>query len=183
MYKIAAIAVVGIIGLAYYRPSADPAISAATQSVTLLEIQAKSEFAAISAPTQVIIDAEAKDTFGANKLLYIASVNVTAGIDLSKATLAEKLLQLPPPQILTAYVDVSRSRVYDHQQGLFAPNRATELQQKAQNDALTKGVEAVCENALLDRANEQAQSFFSGWLKPYGVSVKTTPPGDCVPPS
>lgn len=186
MYKFAAIAIAVVSGIAYYQSGFGTSISAAPQSVTLQEIQTKAEFTAISAPAQVIIPAESTDkVFGLeqkNKLLLVASVNVTAGVDLSKAKLTGNLLELPPPQILSAYVDVTKNKLYDHQQSLFAPNRAAELQQAAQNNARIEGVKATCENGILDRANAQAVAFFSGWLKPYEISVKSSPPGDCTPP-
>ncbi|MBP0018664.1 MAG: DUF4230 domain-containing protein [Cyanobacteria bacterium SBLK] len=122
------------------------------------------------------------------KLLYIASGEVEAGIDLARVT-TENItiannriyLQLPAPQILDAKIDVARSRIYDYDRGFLnlGPDAAGELQTLAQQTTLTKIVASACEGGLLDEANERAKIAITQLLNLAGhqeVIVTTTSP-------
>jgi hypothetical protein len=123
------------------------------------------------------------------KMLYIAYGEVEAGIDLSQLTTenvkiaAEETIyiQLPAPQILDAKIDVTRSRIYDYDRGIFnlGPNTAAELQTLAQRTTLKKIVAGACEQGLLDEANDRAKLALTQLLDLAGheeVEVITTPP-------
>ncbi|MGK7926798.1 MAG: DUF4230 domain-containing protein [Spirulina sp.] len=122
------------------------------------------------------------------KMLYIASGEVEAGIDLSQLTaedvnIADNTIyvQLPAPQILDAKIDVERSRIYDYDRDLFnlGPDVAPELQTLAQRTTLKKIVAGACEQGLLDEANDRARIAITQLLNLAGherVEVITTPP-------
>jgi hypothetical protein len=95
-------------------------------------------------------------------------------------------IQLPPPQLLDRKIDVSRSNVYDYNRGTFGlgPDVAPELQALAQQQALTKIVEAACTDGVLEKANDRAKLVVTQLITTAGyqnVTVVTQPPqaGNC----
>lgn len=130
-------------------------------------------------------------TIGQTNLLYVAYGEVRAGIDLEQLERADVTMgaeegsaitiTLPPPQILDKKIDVTRSNVYDYSRGFLnlGPDRAPELQDLAQKEAIAR-IEsaALCEQAILDQANERADLVVSQLLTTAGfdrITVKTTP--------
>jgi Protein of unknown function (DUF4230) len=120
---------------------------------------------------------------GKTNLLYIAYGEVRAGIDLSKITqdnievtgpAGEQTLRLtlPAPAILDSKIDVTRSQVYDYDRGAFnlGPDRAPELQELAQKEALVKIEQAACSQGILEMANERAELVVSQLLSPLGYA-------------
>jgi Protein of unknown function (DUF4230) len=129
-------------------------------------------------------------TIGKTNLLYIAYGEVRAGVDLAELAAADVVtneagnqvtLTLPPPKVLDAKIDVARSNVYDYSRGFLnlGPDRAPELQEMAQKEALAKiETAAVCEQDILAQANERAELVVTQLLKSAGfgeVIVKTSP--------
>jgi hypothetical protein len=128
-------------------------------------------------------------TIGKTNLLYIAYGEVQAGVDLEELAAADVVtneagtqitLTLPPPRVLDRKIDVARSNVYEYSRGFLnlGPDRAPELQQMAQNEALAKIEAAACEQDILGQANERAELVVTQLLESAGfeeVIVKTTP--------
>jgi len=129
-------------------------------------------------------------TIGKTNLLYVAYGEVRAGINLEKLERADVTegpegssiqLTLPPPEILDKKLDVTRSNVYDYNRGFLnlGPDRAPQLQEIAQREAISRiETAALCEQAILDQANERADLAISQLLSTAGfdnVVVETTP--------
>ena len=128
-------------------------------------------------------------TIGQTNLLYVAYGEVRAGIDLEKLQPADVAagaegetvrITLPPPEILDKKIDVTRSNVYDYNRGFLnlGPDRAPQLQELAQTEAIAR-IEsaALCEQAILDQANERAELVITQLLNTAGfenVQINTT---------
>ncbi|MBE9079698.1 DUF4230 domain-containing protein [Romeria aff. gracilis LEGE 07310] len=87
---------------------------------------------------------------------------------------------LPPPQILDTKIDVERSSVYDYSRGFLnlGPDRAPQLQEMAQREALDKIEQAACDQGILTQANERAELVVSQLLSSAGfdnIIVETQP--------
>jgi Protein of unknown function (DUF4230) len=132
---------------------------------------------------------------GKTNLLYIAYGEVRAGIDLSKITpnnvevtgpVDEQTLRLtlPAPAILDSKIDVTRSQVYDYDRGFLSlgPDRAPQLQELAQKEALAKIEQAACQQGILAMANERSELVVSqllgnlGYAKIIVVTQKSATP-------
>lgn len=127
-------------------------------------------------------------TIGQTSLLYIAYGEVRAGVDLEELAAADVvtneagtqvILTLPAPKVLDAKIDVARSKVYDYSRGFLnlGPDRAPELQEMAQKQALTKIEAAACEQDILGQANDRAELVVTQLLKGAGfeeVIIRTS---------
>lgn len=111
---------------------------------------------------------------GATKLIYVASGQIRAGINLSKLTPSSITVEnnrlhllLPAPEILDTKLDVENSYVYDVSKSLVAPDGL-----KLQSEAQKKAVEAIKETALkcgvLGAAAEQARTVLGAILSMAG---------------
>ena len=131
-------------------------------------------------------------TIGKTNLLYVAYGEVRAGVDLEKLERADVTmgpegsaikLTLPQPEVLDKKIDVTRSSVYDYNRGFLSlgPDRAPQLQELAQKEAIAR-IEsaALCEQAILDQANERAELVITQLLTTAGFNdiVVETTPGD-----
>lgn len=130
-------------------------------------------------------------TIGKTNLLYVAHGEVRAGVDLEELTAADVTttdseagrqvtLTLPPPKILDTKLDVSHSEVYDYSRGFLnlGPDRAPELQEMAQKEALAKIERAAFDQNILGQANDRAVLVVTQLLKSAGfneVVIKTSP--------
>ncbi len=126
-------------------------------------------------------------SLGTTKLLYIAHGEVRAGIDLSQLTAEDiKLtnntiqIKLPPAQILDSKIDVTRSRVYYYDRGLFnlGPDVAPQLQTLAQRKTLAEIVNIACKEGILTTANQKAEATILKMLtfsSDKQITIKTTP--------
>lgn len=128
-------------------------------------------------------------TIGKTNLLYLAYGEVQAGVNLEEITAADVTLSadgtqvklvLPPPKLLDSKIDVERSSVYDYSRGFLnlGPDRAPELQEMAQKEALTKIERAACEQDILMQASDRAELVVTQLLKSAGfeeVIVETSP--------
>ncbi|MGF1570478.1 MAG: DUF4230 domain-containing protein [Nodosilinea sp.] len=133
---------------------------------------------------------------GSTNLLYIAYGEVRAGVDLSQISVADVQMDgaegetaiqvtLPPPKILDRKLDLSQSQVYDYNRGFLGlgPDNAPDLQELAQQEALTKLEAAACTQGLLEEANRRAELTVSQLLSTAGfktVTVTTQPPDSSV---
>lgn len=177
---------------ALWRPAATaPQID--VRSVALRQIQAVSELSTTVFAMEAIVptrqDRElAGFVVGTTKLLYIAYGEVRAGVDLEQLQPQNVVvkgdmlqIQLPPPRILDAKIDVTRSQVYDYNRGLLGlgPDVAPNLQTLAEQQALEKIVATACQAGVLQKANDRAQQVVSQLLRTTGYSqvmITTQPP-------
>ncbi len=123
---------------------------------------------------------------GSTQLLYVAYGEVRAGVDLSQIAVTDVQLDgetaiqvtLPPPQILDSKLDLSRSNVYDYNRGFLGlgPDNAPNLQELAQQEALTKIEAAACVEGLLDEANRRAELAVGKLLSTAGFQTVTIVP-------
>lgn len=168
------------------------------RSVVVRQVRGASELTTTIVSESAIIDSRKARTLfgfevGSTRLLYIAWGEVRAGVDLSEigvedvSVVSDTIrLRLPPPRIQAAAIDVTRSGIYDFDQGIFGPD-APELQTLAERDALTEILVAACENGILEQANERAELTVSQLLGVAGyreVIVESRPPlpGSCALP-
>jgi hypothetical protein len=128
---------------------------------------------------------------GETNLLYVARGEVKAGLDLSKISETDVLIDgntlkiiLPAPEIVDEKIDVNQSQVYDYDRGFLnlGPDVAPELQTQAQRQTLAKIIETACQQKILDQANEKAIILINGLMQTAGyekVEVKTTESQNC----
>lgn len=128
---------------------------------------------------------------GETNLLYIARGEVKAGLDLSKISETDVLIDgntlkiiLPAPEILDEKIDVNQSQVYDYDRGFLnlGPDVAPELQTQAQRQTLAKIIENACQQKILDQANQKAIILISQLMQTAGyekVEVITTQSDKC----
>lgn len=133
-------------------------------------------------------------TIGKTNLLYVAYGEVQAGVNLEEISTADVTtseegkrvkLVLPPPQLLDSKIDVERSNVYDYSRGFLnlGPDRAPQLQELAQKEALVKIERAACEQDILGQASDRAELVVTQLLKSAGfeeVTVETSPVASTV---
>lgn len=135
---------------------------------------------------------------GTTKLLYIAYGEVRAGVDLNQIE-AQNItvtgdtvqVQLPPPQVLDAKLDVNRSQVYEYNRGFLGlgPDNAPALQTLAQQQALQKIVSTACNTGLMQTARDRAQQVVTHLLSGAGynqvsVTVEAPTANSCsLPPA
>ncbi|MGG6262919.1 DUF4230 domain-containing protein [Leptolyngbya sp. AN03gr2] len=168
------------------------------QPVTLQQIQKIGELTAIRWPvTQIIPVEQSNALFGVDysttKLLVIAQVDVTAGINVQ--TISPQMVQttentvtitLPPPQILATNFKTRHSKIYDYNRGFLGlgPDVGPQLQSLAQVRAVEQGTQAACNNGILEQANNQAESLTANLLQTAypgkTIQVKTTPARSCT---
>jgi hypothetical protein len=129
---------------------------------------------------------------GSTNLLYIAYGEVRAGVDLSEITATDVQIDastiaitLPPPKVLDSKLDLTRSNVYDYDRGFlsFGPDNGPELQELAQQEALSKIELAACTEGILDEANRRAERVVGQLMGTAGfetVTVITQPGSDSL---
>jgi hypothetical protein len=124
---------------------------------------------------------------GDTHVVYEAVGTVQAGIDLDQLEVKkidvanhQVRLILPPPRITEAFLDVNGSHVVVHFRRWLGPSVESELQERAQKDALALIQKEVCANNILDNANQHAKKLVENILHNAGyeeVIVDTQPPG------
>lgn len=154
--------------------------SVTPSSVTLQEIQKLGELTTIRLPVQVIVPAIAtREIMGIpqqTKVLYVAQVHITAGVDVQQATLEDGAIVLPAAKILDAKVDVAKSSVFDSSKDWLAPDVAIDLLAQAQKEALQTGVVTACNTGVLRQAEAQTKLVLG---KLVGGEVAIAPIKEC----
>lgn len=128
-----------------------------------------------------------------DRLLLIASGTVVAGVDLSKLSDADVTispdgtqitLNLPPSEIFSKALDNERTRVYDRQQGIFAPENK-DLETQARQQAEAEVLNAACEGGIMQQAAEEAQRSMEQFLRllDFEQVTVTSTAGLCVAPA
>lgn len=120
-------------------------------------------------------------------LLFVAFGDVIAGVDLAKmqpedlqvVSPTEVIVHLPEAEIFFARLDNDRSYVANRDMGLFTKGD-TELETVVRREAEDRMHEAALANGILDRADEEAQTFIRSFLQELGFEtvtfVENTPP-------
>jgi hypothetical protein len=126
-------------------------------------------------------------SLGDTHVVYEAVGTVQAGIDIDQLEVEERdvanhqiRLMLPPPRIMEAFLDINGSHVVIHFRRWFGRAVESDLQERAQKDALAKIKKEVCANHILDNANQHAKKLVENILHNAGyeeVVVDTQPPG------
>jgi hypothetical protein len=160
------------------------------------QVQAVSELTTIKFVMDAIVPTSSSRklgniVIGETNLLYVARGEVNAGLNLSKMTATDIVIDgdklkitLPAPEILDEKIDVNQSQVYNYDRGFLnlGPDVAPELQTQAQRQTLIKIKETACQQKILDQANEKAVILISQLMQTAGyqkVEVKTTPSQNC----
>ncbi len=166
------------------------------RTVVVAQVRNVSELTTAVFTMEAVVPAESDRklgdyTIGKTNLLYVAYGEVRAGVDLEELSTNDVTtsdtetgrrvtLTLPPPKILDTKLDMARSEVYDYSRGFFnlGPDRAPELQEMAQKEALAKIERAAFEQNILGQANDRAELVVTQLLKSAGfdeVVIKTSP--------
>ncbi len=174
-----------------FEPS-EPEDAVDVQTVVVQQIREVSELTTAVFTMEAVVPTTSARTVanyevGKTTLIYIAHGEVRAGVDLSAIApqdiqpLGETLrIVLPPPRILDSKIDVNRSQVFDYNRGFLGlgPDRAPELQDKAQEMALQKIILAACQQGILQQASDRAELVVGQLLAHQGfaqVVIETRP--------
>lgn len=162
------------------------------RTVVVQQVQGASDLATALFTMEVVVPATSSRTIanyeiGKTTLIYVAYGEVRAGVDLSAIgpgdiQPGEEVLRvmLPSPTLLSSQIDVRQSKVYDYNRGFLGlgPDRAPELQDKAQEAALDQVIVAACEQGILQQASDRAELVVSQLLQNSGfeeVRVESRP--------
>jgi Protein of unknown function (DUF4230) len=143
--------------------------------VLLKEVQTLSELVTVKyvlekvegleVPSQTVLGQALRSE---NRVLLLAHGIVTAGVDLKRLQAndlqvagKQVSIQLPPPQILAAYLDETQTKVIDRQTGLLAPP-SKDLEQTARQNALDDIRRAARMGGILKEADERARAQIAG---------------------
>lgn len=154
-------------------PPEPPEPEVDVRSVVVQQIRGASELTTAIFAMEAVVPTTSDRTLGgyvigSTKLLYVAYGEVRAGVDLGEIT-AENIqvdpstsqiqVVLPPPRILDSKLDLSQSNVFDYDRGFLGlgPDNAPQLQELAQQEALSKIVQAACSEDILQEASSRAE--------------------------
>lgn len=171
---------------------AEPEDAVDVRTVVVQQIQGASELATALFTSEVVVPTTSSRTIanyeiGKTTLVYVAYGEVRAGVDLGaisakdiRQTEEALRVMLPAPQLLSSQIDVKKSKVYDYNRGFLGlgPDRAPELQDLAQEAALSQVVEAACQQGILVQASDRAELVVGQLLQNSGfetVQVETRP--------
>lgn len=187
------------VGNWFSAPQPSPEVD--VRSVMINKIRGASELATAVFSMEAVVPTKRDRTLGnltvgTTTLLYIAYGEVRAGVDLSQLQPNDIKIRnesievtLPPPQILDAKIDVTRSSVYDYDRGFLGlgPDSAPELQTLAGQAALNKILEVACRQNILSQANDRAKLAVGQLLssvaeKPLTLQTQAVDPSRCVLP-
>lgn len=176
---------------------ATPTTTLRDRGGTILQIRGLNRLETQSFSVERVVEASVErgnplDLLLGDRLLLIASGDVIAGVDLSKlkdsdVTISQDgksvTLKLPPSEIFSKRLDSERTRVYDRQSGILAPQNK-DLETQARQQAEGEILNAACESNIMQRAANDAQRSMEQFLKLLdfqNVTVVATA-GPCVAP-
>jgi len=171
-----------------------PEESVDVRTVVVKQVREVSELTTAVFTMEAVVPAQSDRKFGEltigqTNLLYIASGEVRAGVDLEELTTADVVasetgnqitITLPAPKVLGTEIDLDRSNVYDYSRGFLnlGPDRGVELQSLAQKEARAKIEQAACEQDILGQASDRAELVVTQLLLTAGfesVNVEREP--------
>ncbi|MEO0984520.1 MAG: DUF4230 domain-containing protein [Cyanobacteria bacterium J06639_14] len=167
------------------------------RTVVVQQIQGASELTTAVFTMEAVVPTKSTRTLanyeiGKTTLIYIAHGEVRAGVDLSAigandVQVSETTLRvvLPAATIIDSKIDVNASEVYDYNRGFLGlgPDRAPELQDRAQEAALVKVTKAACDEGILQQASDRAELVVGQLLQNTGferVEVESLPLSNSV---
>jgi len=134
------------------------------------EIQTLSQFATVQYVIEKVVVEEDVKWFGENRVLLVAHGMVKAGVDFQRlepgdvqVSGAKVTIDLPPPQILDAYLDESKTQIIERSTGLlrvFDKNLETVARQHAVMDIRR----AARDDGILGEAEERAKAQIQALL-------------------
>ncbi|MEL7316779.1 MAG: DUF4230 domain-containing protein [Cyanobacteria bacterium J06559_3] len=172
---------------------AEPKEEIDVRTVVVQQVQGASELTTAVFTMEAVVPTSsarvvANYEVGKTTLIYIAHGEVRAGVDLSgigpsnvQASDTTLRVTLPEPTIIDSKIDVNESEVYDYNRGFLGlgPDRAPELQDKAQEAALDRVIVAACQQGILQQASDRAELVVGQLLQNTGferVEVESRPP-------
>ncbi|WP_254564937.1 DUF4230 domain-containing protein [Oscillatoria sp. HE19RPO] len=163
------------------------------RNIIISGLQDMNELTTTQMSTKATVDFKEERKFfdriplGDTHVVYEAVGTVQAGIDLDQLDVKkidvanhQVRLILPPPRIMKAFLDVEGSHVVIHFRRWFGRSVESDLQERAQREALAVIKKEVCANNILDNANQHAKKLVENILHSAGyekVIVDTQPPG------
>jgi hypothetical protein len=138
------------------------------------QVQTLSDLVTVKYVLEKVVILEDVKWYGENRVLLLAHGIVKAGIDLKRITADDVTisgktirLQLPPPQIMDAYLDDKNSQVIDRATGLL---RAfdKDLEQSARANAVDDIRRAARTDGILDEADKRARLELELFLRQTG---------------
>lgn len=177
----------------------EPVEEVDVQTVVVQQIRGVSELTTAVFTMEAVVPTSSTRTIasyevGRTTLIYIAKGEVRAGVDLSaiapediQASGEVLRVTLPPPTIIDKKIDVNDSQVFDYDRGFLGlgPDRAPELQDKAQEVALQRLLLAACQEGVLQQASDRAELVVGQLLQNAGfeqviVESQPSPNTACV---
>lgn len=177
---------------------ATPTTTLRDRGGTILQIRSLNRLETQSFSVERVIEAKVErgnplDLLLGDRLLLIASGDVVAGVDLSKLRDSDVTispdgksitLKLPPSEIFSKSLNNDRTRVYDRQQGILAPQNK-DLETQARASAEAEILNAACESNIMQKAADDAQRSMEQFLRllDFQSVTVTSSAGPCVAPS
>ena len=165
-----------------------PAPTIASTPVLLQQIQSLSELVTVKFVLEKVVDYDDPKYFrdliplGDNKLILLAHGVVKAGVDLSKLTKDDVVvnerkitLTLPKASLTDAYLDEKHTQVLDRKKGFFQPFDKN-LERTARQYALAEIQRAARLGGIEREANERARDQLTALLRTLGyqeVEIRT----------
>src|SRR6266540_5143898 len=176
---------------------ATPTTTIRDRGGTIVQIRSLNRLETQSFSVERVVEAKVErgnplDLVLGDRLLLIASGEVVAGVDLSKlkdsdVTISQDgksiTLKLPPSEIFSKSLNNDRTRVYDRQQGLLAPENK-DLETQARVSAEAEILNAACEGNVMQKAADDAQRSMEQFLRllDFERVTVTSSAGPCVAP-
>jgi hypothetical protein len=163
-------------------PTPTPTPKIITGPEVIRQIRQVSRLETTSYSVQTVVTVERPGNFigvGRQRLLVVVHGTVVAGIDLAKlreqdVTISDGgkriVVQLPPAEILSRFLDESSTEVYDHQTGLFT-KPDTSLVLEAQKAGADQVLQTACQDGILQRATRDGQRSIEQVLTLVGFEV------------
>ena len=123
---------------------------------------------------------EPKIPLGEESILLIVQGDVQAGVDLADlrpedVVVSDKqaLVRLPPPKVLTSYLDESQTKIWDRHVTWWTPwvPYSPDLEHRARQQALDEIRKAAINMGILDRAGQNAETAIRQLLAAFQVTV------------
>jgi len=124
---------------------------------------------------------EPKIPVGEESILLIVQGDVQAGVDLADLRPEDVVLsdrharvRMPPPKVLTSYLDESQTKVWDRHVTWWTPwvPYSPDLEHRARLQALDEIRKAAINMGILDRAGENAETAIRQFLATFQIDVK-----------
>jgi hypothetical protein len=177
---------------------ATPTTTVRDRGGTITQIRSLNRLETQSFSVERVVEAKVErnnplDLLLGDRLLLIASGEVVAGVDLSKlkesdVTISQDgksiTLKLPPSEIFSKRLDNDRTRVYDRDRGLLAPQNQ-DLETQARQAAEAEILNAACEANVMQKAADDAKRSMEQFLKVLDFDTITVAgsAGQCLAPA